>query len=195
MECVWAQTWAWETSSVNVVNSFGDSYQQLWLFFHHPILFNAFNFLFLFKWCLCYVCKCVLVVMVFLTTFFFHSLIFLLFFLARSFAWSVVNVLLLLLLFYCRLRFCILHKWINYVFRAQTQTHSHTFTVLLVVVFIHSFDFMPWIRMCGDVFVSSIRIENWLLRGKIFVPSSQCLDVHLNDITGIRNRHRNNEPM
>lgn len=104
--------------------------QQLWwclsaakpLFFHR-IQFSSTHSIFYF--CSNDVCVCVFVVAaVFLTTFFpFHYFSFILSCsLARSLAQSVVNAVLLLLLFYCRLRFCILHKWINYVLRAQTQT-------------------------------------------------------------------------
>lgn len=120
MKCVWA--WAWRISSVNVDNCFGDAYQQLrHIFFHHPILFNAYNSLFFCQNDVCSVCKCLFVVMVFLTTTFSIPLFFSYSFLLAQ---SVVDVVLLLLLFYCRLRFCILHKWINYVCEHK---HKHSF--------------------------------------------------------------------
>lgn len=104
---------------------------------------------------------CAYVVVVFLTTFFpfhYHSFILSCSMLALSLVQSVVDVVLLLLLFYCRLRFCLLHKWINYVLRAQTQTHRF----FPVVVLIHSFDFLaswiPYVCVCVwcNAFASNI---------------------------------------
>lgn len=83
----------------------------------------------------------------------------------------VSNVILLLLLFYCRLCFCILHKWINYVASIHTVSSSFVYACVVHPFFVtvtlcHGF---VW---CGDVFVSGAHIENWLIREKIYVPAT-----------------------